>query len=262
MSTDCELATIFSFSTAGQELNSLLTDPRVSIDLNLSDDIKYVLKVLDSYSIGNNSDTPIAFDEHSPLGIEFSINVLGLEDRYKNVELNKYDTARVGVSIQDEFQNLLTDTESLLLRLYLNNQDIRYVDNFLGASAVEYIFSYWKPKYSWLAYYATLYDFKLGKKLDSSYYETPWLHYSDTMIFGPELVESMKLKDFDWQDEDIFFAEWITDDIFWLASPMGQHTRFQNFGTSYLNYQNATNDIREKHSDLVCKRLKLKSYWM
>lgn len=257
MSTDIELATIYSLSKVGQELSSLLADPKISIDKNISDDINDVSKLLNSASDEYPTVTSMNFNAYSPFGIEFYIKVSGLDNRYRQITLHEQDTSRVGIIIDDEFQSLLTDKENLLMRLHLNNQDIRYVDNFLGASALEYIFSRWKPKYCWLAYYSILYDFKT-EKFDSSFHDTPWLHYSETMIFGPELVDSMRLKDFDWNDENIFFSKWIAEDVLWLASPWGQHSRYQDFGESYVDFHNSHLDVQIKHMNTVSERLNLK----
>lgn len=261
MSTDIELATIYSFSDVRQGLNSLLVDyPRVKTNKVYFDDIKDIHTTLD-FLLKEDTTARKKLSEIESYNLECRFRVTGLEDKYEDFELHTYDIPEVGVVFDTEFQGLLTDKESLLLRLYLNNQDVKYVDNFLGASAIEYIFSKLKPKYSWLAYFDTLNNFKLGK-LKNGFHKTPWLYYSETMIYGPELVNSMRLKDFDWQDEDIFFAKWIAEDVLWLASPWGQHSRYQDFGEAYVDFHNAHLDVQMKHMNIVSERLNLqKGSW-
>lgn len=88
----------------------------------------------------------------------------------------------------------------------------------------DYLFKKWTPEYCWVTA-----DWILSELLDKEDYsaydrkliETPWLSYNDTMIFGPQLVKSLNLKTKDWQHEDVYFAKWISDNILWLASPIG-----------------------------------------
>ncbi|MEM6430595.1 MAG: hypothetical protein AAF708_15250 [Deinococcota bacterium] len=65
----------------------------------------------------------------------------------------------------------------------------------------------------------------------------PWRRHTETMVFSPELVARYNLKDIAWEDTNVCYTKWITDDILWIASDQGFRSDFDQHG--YMNHERA-----------------------
>lgn len=118
---------------------------------------------------------------------------------------------------------------------------------FRQIAALEEIFKIWKPLYAYdFINWGSIFPeepprdpdtYKAWKQRHERFFREPWRFRTNTMVFGPELVERYNLKDYPWEDSKVCYYKWIGEDILWLASDFGFKS---NFGRhSYMNAERA-----------------------
>ena len=186
--------------------------------------------------------------------IEFYLDFQNLSNRFQGVNLDRNDRPKVNVKTDWDIQGKYDGGKTLFLSLFFDNDDIYYTENFVASTAVEQLFMLWPPKYAWLDGADTIYDpeRELPWIFQQSMLDTPWQHYNHSMVFGPELVKNLGLKELNWQCKDIFFSKWVTENILWLASPFGIRSEVKRFEN-----EDEAAKITQKHYLALKERLNL-----
>lgn len=277
------MLTLYPLETLVEDLENVLRDERIRIEFFYYDylDISFLEKmfvVMAQKSHSDNRDISsdlkkifalmaqksylidryeITLDDVNEAGFELIVD--GLEEIYQkeNDELKpRKKDAEINFILFLELLDVFNNGDELFVLIKFNQSGW---EHFYSPYVLEYLFKIWTPKYSWMDSYDWLLESPPKQVLLN-----PWKRYRETMVFGPELVNSLGLKDIDWTHEDIFFHKWLTDDVLWLASPDGFRSNIGKDVSLYkpidseidvVDWLKLEEEVSERHARAVKLRL-------
>lgn len=262
MGISTELAVIFPSKSLREDFQGIRESNKFLIKevyFGYPDDIDRLIDYIASQESFLLQDFPDNIDP----SCQFLLEINGIK-KDNTIRFHSHDRPEIDIrmNFNYHYHGRFVNGEVVGISIAFSIDHISHIYNFLGSQAVEEFFKEWVPIYSWSATTPSIYKKKHEYEY-LSFLNTPWLHYSDTMIFGPDLVNSLKLKDIDWQHKDVFFAKWITEDILWIASPYGFRSRYEyisdnlDFDVFKDYFEVKSKPIMEKHRDYVVQQLDL-----
>ncbi|MEM7738235.1 MAG: hypothetical protein AAF267_20865 [Deinococcota bacterium] len=175
----------------------------------------------------------------------------GLAKRFQNTSHYSNDEPAIGFYWWDDWPVLVNNHQYLPWEIYLETPKVGVFNKpeyvFQQIAATEEFFRIWRPLYAF-DYHDAGDMFPKEQPYKPAEYEAwlaeydwflrePWRRHTETMVFGPELVARYNLKDMAWEDTDVCYTKWITDDILWIASDQGFRSDFGQHG--YMNHERA-----------------------